>query len=69
MVALGGGKILTDEFKTDIEKTVDLKSSWKWHLFEPTTRRKFMKDGDVTKEEVEICDLVAINHPRLIKHT
>ena len=65
VVTLGGGKILQDEFDTEMGKEECKRI---WHLFEPISRRKIKQEVGVTKEEVEICALVAVGHPRLIKH-
>ena len=71
VVALGGGKILVDEFKAEIDEEGNGDMNRKWHLFNPTTRRKNVGPGsrvEDVEEEIEICGLVAIDHPQLIKH-
>ena len=71
VVVLGGGKILVDEFKAEIDKEGNGDMNRKWHLFNPTTRRKNVGPGsrvEDVEEEIEICGLVAIDHPQLIKH-
>ena len=68
VVTLGGGKILVDEFKAEIDEFGRQERNRKWHLFRPTARRKAQKGSSSEEKEVEVCSLVEVDHPQLIKH-